>query len=107
MTKTWCCAAWCVCSRTSRPWSRCGGLYARCYAHSADVGNCFVFASGNVEAARELIAAAVARVGAARTPQLIEKPTTREALTAAVLRAAAYTASSSGTFATTASANEA
>jgi CheY-like chemotaxis protein len=63
-------------------------LYARCYAHSPDVGDSFVFASGDAKAARELVAAAVARVGAARTPVLLKKPTTKEALTAAVLQAA-------------------
>jgi len=73
-------------------------LYARCFAHSPALARRFIFASADpILAARE-IAQTVQAIGAAHTPPLLAKPTSRSAVMNAVAAVARGTAHESGTY---------
>jgi CheY-like chemotaxis protein len=73
-------------------------LYAHCFRRSPELAARFVFASGDPLGASRLIAQTVAALGAARAPTLLTKPTSRQALLAAVAAAAAGAPHESGTY---------
>lgn len=73
-------------------------LYAVCYRNFPALAQRFVFASGNVEAARAELSLAVEAVAAEQEPILLAKPTSREALVLALFAAAAHGAPRSGTY---------
>jgi CheY-like chemotaxis protein len=73
-------------------------LYVRCFTHSPELAQRFVFASADPVTARHMVAQAVAQVGANHAPALISKPTSRALLMSAVTSAAASTAHDSGTY---------
>ena len=73
-------------------------LYLRCHRNHPALADRFVFASGNPDAARIELSQAVASVGAAQSPILLAKPSSRESLMLALYAAAANNEQRSGTF---------
>lgn len=73
-------------------------LYAVCYRNFPAIAQRFVFASGNIQAARAQVERAVESVAAEHTPALLAKPSARDALVLALLAAAAQTQPRSGTY---------
>jgi len=73
-------------------------LYARCFERSPELAGRFIFASADpIHAQGELERIAQA-LGAAQTPPLLRKPTSRSALMAAISSVAAGAAHESGTY---------
>ncbi len=75
-------------------------LYKRCFQQSPELAQRFVFASAEPAVARRLIDDAAAEMGAAQSPALLSKPTSRALLMSAVKDAALSVASAheSGTY---------
>ncbi|MEI9938167.1 MAG: response regulator [Pseudomonadota bacterium] len=73
-------------------------LYTRCFARSPELARRFIFASADPMLAQREIERAVQAVGAAQSPPLLAKPTSRSALMAAVATVARGAAHESGTY---------
>jgi len=72
-------------------------LYARCFAHSAELAGRFIFTSADPILAKREIERTVQAIGAAQAPPLLAKPTSRSTLMSAVT-AVARGAHESGTY---------
>ena len=73
-------------------------LYARCFAHAPELARRFIFASADPMLAQQEIERTVQAIGAAPSPPLLAKPTSRAALMAAVKAVARGTVHESGTY---------
>jgi CheY-like chemotaxis protein len=73
-------------------------LYALCYRNFPAIAQRFVFASGNLEAARVQVKRAVNSVEAEQAPILLGKPSSRDALLLALFAAASRNQPRSGTY---------
>jgi CheY-like chemotaxis protein len=73
-------------------------LYARCFAHAPELARRFIFASADPMLAKREIERTVQAIGAAQSPPLLAKPTSRSALMAAVTAVARGTVHESGTY---------